>query len=122
MADLDSLLTTYNLFDPEHADRYDEFTRHARETVVEVARRVVSRERGPRVIELDLTDAAGRHLELHGVARNCLAFHCSPPVFAWFTQIEWTGGGRTFVGQDQEASSMDRIARHIAGDVAAAPA
>lgn len=85
--------------------------------VVAVERRVVARERGmPREIELALTDAEGRSLALHGKARNNFAFHCSPPVFAWFTQLHWTGGGRDFVGEDQEAHGFDRIARQIAGD------
>ena len=82
-------------------------------------------------------DELAAWVRLHGTARNCLAFHTSPPVFAWFSQTHWTGAGgdrtgsdrtgsdRTggdFIGQDQEAFGMDQIARFIAGDPSATPA
>ncbi|HWN35097.1 MAG TPA: hypothetical protein VNP03_20260 [Pseudonocardia sp.] len=108
------------------------------QALIDVARRVTSRIGGrPDKLELELADDAGRTLRLHGTARNCLAFHTSPPVFAWFSQTRWTGTGSDctsgdctsgdctggdFIGQDQEAFGMDQIARFIAGDPSATPA
>jgi hypothetical protein len=86
-------------------------------SVTDVKRRVTRRLAGkPREIELEIIDDLGRELQLIGTAVNNLAFLCSPPVFAWFSQIHWSGGGHSFLGEDQEAYGFADIARNIAAN------
>jgi hypothetical protein len=60
----------------------------------------------PRHFELAVRDELGRTLEAAGRALNNFAFHCSPPVFAWFSLVEWTSDAGIFHGEDQEAHGI----------------
>ena len=70
-------------------------------------RRVVERAAGwPRRFELAVRDELGRTLEAAGRAVNNFAFQCSPPVFAWFSLVEWASDAGIFHGEDQEAHGI----------------
>jgi hypothetical protein len=87
--------------------------------LVTATRRVVERVDGrPRRFVVSLRDAEGRTLEAEGRARNNFAFQCSPPVFAWFTQVEWSSDHGSFVGEDQESHSSGDTRRDFQGGAA----
>lgn len=82
-----------------------------RAPIIKGDRRVTERINGrPVRFELDLEDALGRRLEANGRANSCLAFNTSPPVFAWFTQVEWSTQNGVYLGEDQEAYAFAEMA------------
>jgi hypothetical protein len=74
------------------------------------SRRVVERRNGyPVRVEIEATDALGRHLEATGSTRNRLANQASPASFAWMSMTEWRVGGRTMIGEDQEVWRVEQL-------------
>ncbi len=78
--------------------------------LVDAHRTVVERRHGyPTRIEVTATDALGRRLEAEGITRNRLANQATPGMFAWMSMTEWTAGGRSLIGEDQEVWSPEHL-------------
>jgi hypothetical protein len=81
-----------------------------RAEIRKLTRRVTERiQTRPVAIEIEAVDSLGRTLEATGRAANALAFNTSPPIFAWFSQYNWSTPGGSMVGEDQETYAYSEI-------------
>lgn len=79
--------------------------------IVRATRQVTRREQShPLEVTLDAEDELGRRLQATGRCLNRCAFQALPGTFAWMTMVEWrTAEGLSYVGEDQECWSPDRL-------------
>jgi len=82
--------------------------------LVDARRRVLERRDGmPRRLEVEATDALGRHLQASGTVRNNFANQATAAQFAWMSMVEWEGAGPATVGEDQEVWTPDRLGQEL---------
>ncbi len=63
----------------------------------------------PAKVQLSVTDAAGRRLEVTGTCVNRFAFQSSPNYFAWMSMADWELEGEHLFGEDQDVWSPDLL-------------